>query len=334
MRKTNIIEFNSHPNFSLTFTSYFARSTHQKMTTIRVAYIPEHFSTPLFFAQQQGYYEAAGIKIQFIPVIEGSGRLIKLLNDNEIDIAIGLTEAFVADISKGNDSYNLVGTYVESPLCWAISTGVDRKDITKPDDLQGRKIGVSRIGSGSYVMSFVLGLQNKFSTPFFKGYPILSNFKNLRDSVNLKNEDSSLNSDAFMWEYFTSKKYYDNNEIKKIGEIYTPWPSWVITVRRDFIDKNKEVVKNFMASVNKGVEYFQKNQAEAANYIATNLDYSHEDASEWLKTVKFNQQIGVAPIDWERVVGNTASVLTTAGVLTDDQVTINKRLDSGVIKLL
>ena len=39
---------------------------------------------------------------------------------------------------------------------WAISTGADRPDITSVDSLKGGRIGVSRIGSGSYVMGFVL----------------------------------------------------------------------------------------------------------------------------------------------------------------------------------
>jgi hypothetical protein len=50
-------------------------------------------------------------------------------DDKSIDVAIGLTEGFVADLGKANianeqTGYGLVGTYVESPLCWAIVTGV------------------------------------------------------------------------------------------------------------------------------------------------------------------------------------------------------------------
>lgn len=303
------------------------------MTTFRVAYIPEHFSTPLFQAEKQGYYKSQDLTIEFVPVIEGTGRLIKLLNSKEIDFAIGLTEGFVADIAKGNDVYKIIGSFVESPLCWAISTGYDRQDITKASDLQSKKIGVSRIGSGSYIMSFVLGLQLGFQQPFFEAHPTLSNFKNLRDSVNLKaNKDEGLeNSDAFMWEHFTSKKYYDNKEIKKIGEIYTPWPSWVITCRDETISQHKPAVINFLNSLNQGIDYFNNNPEDAINHIATNLDYSAEDAKEWLKTVKFNQN--VSKLDWDRVVNKTAEVLKTAGVLTDDNSTIESRLKSGVIDI-
>ncbi|KAF3990119.1 hypothetical protein FT663_01491 [Candidozyma haemuli var. vulneris] len=300
--------------------------------SLTVAYIPEHFSTPLFFAQDNGYYADAGIEVKFVPVIEGSGRLIKLLNEGEVDVAIGLTEAFVSDIGKGNDKINVIGTYVESPLCWAISSGIDREDVTKPEDLAGKRIGVSRIGSGSYVMSFVLGLQLNFPTPYFSDFPILSNFKNLRDAVNQKysEEGTPKHAEAFMWEHFTSKKYYDSGEIKRIGEIYTPWPSWVVTVRKE---TNTETVKKFLGAVNKGIAYFLQNPDEAVKHISTNLDYSAEDAKEWLKTVKFNEQLGEKEIDWERVVSNTTKVLKTAGVL-EEKPEVDENIKNNIYSLL
>lgn len=301
------------------------------MTTLRVAYVPEHFSTPLFFAINHGLFD--GIKIELTPVIEGTGRLIALLNSDSVDIAIGLTEAFVADIAKGRqeEKYKIVDTYVKSPLCWAISTGIDRKDIQSADDLKGKKIGVSRIGSGSYVMSFVLAHQRNFPQPFYSEFPILSNFKNLRDSVNLKFKegDDLSNSDAFMWEHFTSKKYYDNKEIKRIGEIYTPWPSWVITATNKTLE-NPDVIKKFISGLNKGIAHFEKNKEEAVEFISENLDYSKEDAREWLKTVKFNEEIGVAPIDWDNLIHKTSALLKLAGVLQDDDAATEKALKNGV----
>lgn len=306
------------------------------MTKLTVAYIPEHFSTPLFFARDQGFYAERNLEVEFVPVIEGSGRLINLLNEGAIDIAVGLTEAFVADIAKGNDKYSVVGTYVESPLCWAISTGKDR-DFANASDLAGKAIGVSRIGSGSYVMSYVLGMQLRFPVPYFSDFPILHNFQNLRDAVNQKytNENGQkVDADAFMWEHFTSKKYYDSGEIKRIGEIYTPWPSWVVTVNQKVLDARKSDIQGFLAAVKKGIAYFLLNPEAAVDHILTNLNYSAEDAREWLKTVKFNEQIGLKEIEWDRVVKNTASVLKVAGVLTGSDDEIDSSLKAQITSVL
>lgn len=72
------------------------------------------------------------------------------LKDNTIDVAIGLTEGFVADLGKTaatgeKPEYGLVGTYVESPLCWAISAG-GKGRISDASELDRTRCGISRIG--------------------------------------------------------------------------------------------------------------------------------------------------------------------------------------------
>lgn len=81
--------------------------------------------------------------------------MITALRSREIDVGIGLTEGWIAGLGskKGvngsiqkEGGYSLVGTYVETPLCWAISTGANREDIRNVESLKGRKMGISRIG--------------------------------------------------------------------------------------------------------------------------------------------------------------------------------------------
>ncbi|ODV93689.1 hypothetical protein PACTADRAFT_51454 [Pachysolen tannophilus NRRL Y-2460] len=296
---------------------------------LKVGFVPEHFSTPIQFAKIHGFFTQKNLQVELIPFLSGSGHLIQCLKSQEIDIAIGLTEAFVRGICDGDTEYKISGTYVESPLCWSISTGSQREDITSCSQLNGKKISVSRIGSGSYVMPFVLALNNQFQKPFYSGFPAVSTFANLRDSVNLvKNIEPS---DAFMWEFFTSKKYYDNGEIKKIGEIYTPWPSWVIVSSSKLIENEPLKLKEFLIAIQEGIDYFNDHKEEAVDYIGENLDYSKEDAIEWMKTVKFSNDVKL--INYDRTVLNTSNILRTAGVIQKNGETndlISKRLETGI----
>lgn len=57
--------------------------------SLKVGYVPEHFSTPLFFAKQQGYYAKNGVEIEFLPFPSGSGHLIQSLQDKSIGKADG-----------------------------------------------------------------------------------------------------------------------------------------------------------------------------------------------------------------------------------------------------
>lgn len=254
--------------------------------------------------------------------------MVTALQSDEIDVGVGLTEGWIAALGKAQAAqkdagFKVVGTYVETPLCWAISTGARRDDLKSVADLKSRTVGVSRIGSGSYVMSFVLAdqqgwLDQQSSGPPFPVEP-LNTFLNLREGVNKGT------ADFFMWEHFTSKRYYDNGEIKKIGEIYTPWSSWKIVANNNLLypanwahgqhashPALKEELEDALQKINKGVKHFEENQKEAIQYISTKLDYSEEDAREWLKTVRFAHD--VRGVD-KSVVDKTVNILQKAGVL-------------------
>ncbi|TVY46691.1 hypothetical protein LCER1_G007229, partial [Lachnellula cervina] len=296
-------------------------------TPLRIGYVPEHFSTPLYFAQKHFALSAT-----LIPFPSGTGHMITSLRAGEIDVGIGLTEGWVAGLGTATGSaaeneggYKIVGTYVETPLSymlpnppgWAISTGSSRSDITSIADLKAHnKIGVSRIGSGSYVMGFVLADSQGWldtdtsSTSPFEVKP-LQTFEKLRGAVN----DGT--ADFFMWEHFTSKRYYDNGEIKRVGEIYTPWPSWEIVASTTTTSPSTDPrLAALFQKLDLGIAYFETHLEEAVQYISGSLDYSVGDAKEWLQTVRFAR--GTRGVE-KGVVEGAVGVLRKAGVLKEGE---------------
>jgi len=236
--------------------------------------------------------------------------MILALESREIDIAIGLTEGFIAGLGKGQDWFRLVGTYVDTPLCWAISAGRS-SNVKSVQDLKKGKLGISRIGSGSYVMGYVLANQEGWLDELAPGeepfdFKVLHDFKRLRDGVN----DGT--ADAFMWEVFTSKKFYDSGEIRQIGHIYTPWPSWHIVAHTDLSGDGR--VSAFLDAVAEGVAYFNAHKDEAVKFISTSslMEYSEEDAKAWLETVKFADEVKKVKLE---TVEKTIDILKKAGVI-------------------
>ncbi|RYO93832.1 hypothetical protein DL766_005082 [Monosporascus sp. MC13-8B] len=283
---------------------------------LRIGFVPEHFSTPIFFAQKH-----FGLSAELLPFPSGTGHMITALRSGEIDVGIGLTEGWVAGLGKedtpGDGGYRIVGTYVETPLCWAISTGAKRPDMNSISSLKGSKIGVSRIGSGSYVMGYVLankqGWLSSGEQPF-SDFVILDNFANLRAAVN------DGRADFFMWEHFTSKRYYDSGEIRRMGEIYTPWPSWQIAASTSLVgnggdaDKLDPRLLEVFAKLDQGVKYFGEHHEEAVQYISRQLDYSELDAREWLKTVEFATKTEGVDL---KVLQSCMGILRQAGILVE-----------------
>ncbi|KAK6065455.1 hypothetical protein SCUP515_11171 [Seiridium cupressi] len=280
---------------------------------LRVGFVPEHFSTPIHFAKKH-----FGLSATLIPFPSGTGHMITALRTGEIDVGIGLTEAWVAGLGKedtpGDGGYRIVGTYVETPLCWAISTGAKRPEISSVDTLKGSKIGISRLGSGSQVMGYVLadqqGWLSSSSSPY-ADFVILQTFDKLRNAVN----DGT--ADFFMWEHFTSKRYYDSGEIRKVGEIYTPWSSWKIVASTSTTKLSADArLKDLFKKLDQGTKYFIEHHDEAVRYISTELDYSEEDAREWLKTVEFAREVAGVDV---KVIESCIASLRKAGVLKEEK---------------
>lgn len=184
--------------------------------------------------------------------------------------------------------------------------------------LEGSKIGVSRLGSGSYVMGFVLADQHGWlssdatTKPPYSDFVVLHTFENLRKAVNAGE------ADFFMWEHFTSKRYYDAGAIRKVGEIYTPWSSWKIVASTKLVRDGQLDMRlhGLFDKLDQGIKYFNENKEEAVKYISTELDYSEEDAREWMKTVRFPTR--TEGVD-ATVITNTVEVLQKAGVLSADK---------------
>lgn len=146
------------------------------------------------------------------------------------------------------------------------------------------------------------------SSPY-SDFVILNTFENLRKAVN------SGEADFFMWEHFTSKRYYDSGEIRKVGEIYTPWSSWKIVASTKLVRDGQLDLRlhDLFEKLDKGIRHFNDNHEEAVKYISTELDYSEEDAREWLKTVRFPTSTEGVDLS---VAENTVNTLRKAGVLT------------------
>ncbi|KAF5382178.1 hypothetical protein D9615_004409 [Tricholomella constricta] len=268
---------------------------------LRIGYVREHFSSPLlhFAAVDEGK------TFTLVECPSGTGQLISRLTNDEIDVAIALTDALISGIANGSKAYKLVGSFVSTPLNWAVISGKDAK-FQAISDLEGTTIGISRPGSGSQTMSYVMALQQGWSTENLK-FRVNNDIRGLINSVN----DGS--TSAFMWEWFTTKPFVDAGEVKFIGSVPTPWPSWLIAAHPT--RAQAEEVRGFLQGLTKYIRVFDSpDSRETANvkFIETNFGYLAEDIKAWLKTVAYPEQCLEIP---RKVVTDTLSVLEKAGVV-------------------
>ncbi|KAL9114718.1 MAG: hypothetical protein Q9227_001396 [Pyrenula ochraceoflavens] len=245
-----------------------------------------------------------------------------------LDLAIGLTEGWIAGLlapnpppSSQENDYRLVGQWVSSPLRWAIVTGRNRHDVKDMSSLTHRRpirVGVSRMGSGSHIMASVLAQQQGWRVRGEESpleFIPLGPFAELRRGVS----DEEPQADFFMWEHFTTKPYFDGDRasLKKIGEIKTPWPAWMITANTHAILKtdSDDILRKVLMALCEGVQKFEEGPEKVVEMLGTGelgCRYGEEDARMWLQEVEFVKDI---PGIERRVLLDVAKALEGAGVV-------------------
>ncbi|KAI9676386.1 MAG: hypothetical protein M1817_000543 [Caeruleum heppii] len=331
---------------------------------LRIGFVPEHFSTPLRLA-----IDCFSLHAELVPFLSGTGHIVTAMREGSIDVGVGLTEGWVMGLGSGKGKtkkeekererqmereFKIVGTYVESPLQWSINTGATRDSLTTSKDLQHTRVGVSRLGSGSHIMAFVLAEQEGWltstSTSTSPSSPAVSDpnskispyeslipcgpFPDLRTAVS--DPSGNPQADFFLWEHFTSSRYfapgYDQKDaLKSLGDISSPWgASWLIVAQSSLLltpsssspSLKQEIdprLENLFTTLDTSITYFNAHIPEMITYISTTMDYSREDVETWIETVRFagKEGGGTRGVD-RKVVERAWGVLRDVGVLDDD----------------
>ncbi|WP_347070024.1 substrate-binding domain-containing protein [Flavobacterium sp. WV_118_3] len=250
------------------------------MKTIRIAGVPEHFNLPWHLCIENGEFNEVDIDLQWTDVPEGTGKMCQMLRDNETDIAIILTEGILKDISNGNPS-SIVQLYVQSPLLWGIHVGA-QSAYQKLSDLKGKKVAISRIGSGSQLMSIVNAKNEGWDTQNLP-FEIVNTIDGAVTAL------TNGTADYFMWERFMTKPLVDNGTFRHLGDCPTPWPSFVIAVRNDVLATNKHVIDQILEIINTTTREF-KEIPSIDRTLASRFNQKTEDIQEWLQLTRWSQK--------------------------------------------
>jgi ABC-type nitrate/sulfonate/bicarbonate transport system substrate-binding protein len=270
------------------------------MKTIKIAGVPEHFNLPWQLCIENGEFESMGIDLQWTDIPEGTGKMCQMLRDGETDIAVILTEGIVKDIVAGNNS-SIVQVFVESPLIWGIHVGANSK-FHALSDLENTKVAISRYGSGSHLMAYVNAQNQNWHTD-----NLLFQIVNTLDGAveALTNGDA----DYFMWERFMTKPLVDKGIFRRLGDCPTPWPSFVIAVRNEFLENNKQSIALILETINNTTIEF-KDIPSIDRTLASRFNQKQEDIKEWLSLTKWSQK----PLE-EKVLNNIQNQLSDLKII-------------------
>ncbi len=249
------------------------------MKTVRIVGVPEHFNLPWHMAMEDHAFEERGIGLQWTDVPEGTGKMCQMLQEEETDLAIILTEGLVKSISHGNPS-KIIQVYVASPLLWGIHVAADNPR-SSATQLENDKVAVSRMGSGSHLMAYVHAQNQGWDTHSLQ-FEIINNLDGAIENL------SSGSGAYFMWEHFTTKPLVDSGIFKRIGDCPTPWPCFVIAATDAFLSSKGNCLNHILDIINRYTSEF-KQIPSIDRTLANRYGQKLEDIQDWLTKTTWGQ---------------------------------------------
>ena len=262
------------------------------MLGLKVGGVPEHFNYPWRIAIEEGLFRNEGIALHWADMSGGTGQMIKGLQSGSIDVAIVLTEGISRSILQGLDA-KILDVYVNTPLCWGVHVPFKSR-FKSIKDLESQTVAISREASGSHLMSYVMAHQNQLKPENMKFNVVGDVYGGLWA---LENREAQV----FLWEKFTTQPYVDQRKCRRIGEVYTPWPSFVIAARREVIENHSNELKKVIEVIQKKSKKVKESD-NTAEIISWRYNLYLHQVRSWLSQTEWNEKQQDMPTIIQKVV--------------------------------
>lgn len=289
------------------------------MDKIRIIGVPEHFNFFWVKTVEEQPLKGRGILLEWVDEPRGSGAMNKAMREGETDLAIVLTESFIKDRIEGNPG-KIIGYHVQSPLIWGIHTS--SQFIAKSlDELSEAPFAISRYGSGSHLMAFLLAKKMGWDTDRLK-FEVVGDLEGSK--VALEASEPKL----FLWEKYMTKPLVDEGLFHRVGEIPTPWPCFVIVASPDVLRNHPETLNELRDYVYKKSSAFREKE-HLAQLLSQKYGILEEDIQAWLTQTQWATTSEVR----ENTLRVTMETLQSLGLI-QESVPVKNLVDLASVKLL
>jgi len=288
------------------------------MQTITITGVPEHFNYPwIKLIEKQ---PLADIELKWVDEPKGSGAMNQAIRQEQTDLAIILTESFIKDATEGNRG-QIIGFHVQSPLTWGIHVPATAP-ITEVSQLSDSPFLISRFGSGSHLMAFLLARQHQWEAKDLQ-FNVIDNLEGARAAF------KSGDVQAFLWEKYTTKPFVDRGEFKRIGEIPTPWPCFVIVASPAALQRFPKEIKEIQKQLYATSASLMEDKKLLADHISNHYGIKVADIDAWLDQTEWATDRSMSKAALEQ----TMQILLDLDLI-DNKLPLEELVADGYVELI
>lgn len=204
---------------------------------MRVGGVPEHVNLPWYSAIESDQLS----NVDWIDQPSGTGAMMDALSESKLDVAVALTEGAVQAITGGLAA-RIVGVSIPSALQWGVHVAAS-STFQSLGDLVGTRAAISRRGSGSHLMTYVLADRLGWAPDADNNFVEVGTIDGARQAL------AANDADFFLWDRFMTQPVVDVGEFRRVGVQPTPWPAFVIVARNQLLVDHRPMLDAVLSTV-------------------------------------------------------------------------------------
>ncbi len=253
--------------------------------------------------------------------LSGSVRQLQALLGNSIQLAQVDAATAVNAINQGADLVMISGTLNSFPYSF-----ITQKEIRKPEDLVGKKIGVLAVGGATETATFLALRAWNIPRQAVTIFPAGDSASRII-SLTAKAIDGTMLSYPDINEAFR----HGMHEFAKMSDVKgSSFPMNVMVARRTWVEKNRDAVKRFQQAYAEGVYQFMNNKERGATVLAKWLRFKNPKAIEDTYQY-FGKSFAFPPRVSHEGLRNTLEIIAQRNPAVKVDMTISRYLDESIV---